>query len=141
MKTRNDRLNPRHRITAAALSLAALGFTAYSVAPALGQNNTPPAYVASALAWWERPPLEFRHDAALKTADVVTFAGVKPGMKVVDIFPGGGYYTRIFSRIVGKDGMVYAVVPREQSHEGPKVTPYGIGLQNAGPGPLNRLER
>jgi predicted methyltransferase len=38
---------------------------------------------------------------------------MKPGDKVVDFLPGGGYYTRIFSKVVGPNGKVYAAVPAE----------------------------
>ena len=41
------------------------------------------------------------------------FASVKPGDIVVDLVPGSGYFTRIFSRIVGPKGHVYAVWPIE----------------------------
>ena len=36
------------------------------------------------------------------------FAGIKPGDTVVDLIPGGGYFTRIFSKVVGPTGHVYA---------------------------------
>jgi predicted methyltransferase len=35
------------------------------------------------------------------------FAGVKPGMKIGELFPGGGYFTRLLSDIVGPTGKVY----------------------------------
>ncbi|QDZ08009.1 class I SAM-dependent methyltransferase [Sphingomonas panacisoli] len=47
-----------------------------------------------------------RHPAAL-----IALAGVKPGQRVLDLIPGSGYWTRIFSRIVGPRGRVYAVWP------------------------------
>src|ERR1700755_968575 len=40
-------------------------------------------------------------------ADTLEFAGVKPGMKVGELFPGGGYFTRPLSDIVGPTGIVY----------------------------------
>ena len=46
-------------------------------------------------------------------AELMEFASVKPGDTVVDLVPGGGYFTRIFSRIVGSSGHVYAVWPIE----------------------------
>jgi predicted methyltransferase len=44
---------------------------------------------------------------------MVVFAGVKPGMKVVDLIPGAGYFTRIFAKVVGDNGYVYAYMPSE----------------------------
>src|SRR5581483_686786 len=42
--------------------------------------------------------------------ELIQFAGIKPGMKVVDLMPGGGYYTRIFAKAVGPKGQVYAYI-------------------------------
>ena len=46
----------------------------------------------------------FRHPA-----EVLAFAGVKPGDTVVEIVPGAGYDTALLSRVVGPSGKVYAV--------------------------------
>src|SRR3954447_15065992 len=51
-------------------------------------------------------------DARRKPAVLVAIAGVKPGDKVLDLIPGSGYWTRIFSKIVGPQGKVYAVWPQ-----------------------------
>lgn len=45
--------------------------------------------------------------------ELAEFAQAKPGDTVVDLVPGSGYFTRIFSRIVGPEGHVYAVWPAE----------------------------
>ena len=50
-------------------------------------------------------------DARRKPAALIAFAGVKPGDKVLDLIPGDGYWTRIFSKLVGPRGKVYAVWP------------------------------
>lgn len=55
-----------------------------------------------------RPEADVTRDAKRKPAEMVAFAGIKPGMKVVDLNPGGGYFTRIFSKVVGPSGKVYA---------------------------------
>jgi predicted methyltransferase len=39
---------------------------------------------------------------------------------VVDLLPGGGYFTRIFSKAVGPAGHVYAIVPEEIAKAHPK---------------------
>ncbi|RMB36705.1 putative methyltransferase [Sphingomonas sp. PP-F2F-G114-C0414] len=50
-------------------------------------------------------------DARRKAAEVLAFSGVKPGDVVVDYLPGAGYWTRIFTGVVGPKGHVYAVWP------------------------------
>lgn len=51
-------------------------------------------------------------DERRKPGPLITLAGVKPGDKVLDLIPGTGYWTRIFSKIVGPEGKVYAVWPQ-----------------------------
>jgi predicted methyltransferase len=51
-------------------------------------------------------------DARRHPAELMAFAGVKPGDKVADLIPGDGYFTRIFSGIVGAKGHVYAIWPK-----------------------------
>src|SRR3569623_974079 len=60
-----------------------------------------------------RPDADKKQDENRKPAEVLTFAEAKPGARVADFIPGGGYYTRLFSLAVGKDGHVYAIVPEE----------------------------
>src|SRR5689334_6347469 len=50
-------------------------------------------------------------DARRKPGELIAMAGVKPGDKVLDLIPGDAYWTRIFSKIVGPEGKVYAVWP------------------------------
>jgi len=56
-------------------------------------------------------------DARRKPGELIALAGVKPGDKVVDLIPGSGYWTRIFSKTVGQDGKVYAIWPQAYSSE------------------------
>lgn len=51
-------------------------------------------------------------DARRKPGPLIALAGVKPGDKVLDLIPGDGYWTRIFSKVVGPEGRVYAVWPQ-----------------------------
>ncbi len=39
--------------------------------------------------------------------DILNFVNVQPGMQVIDLLGGGGYYTELFSHIVGENGKVY----------------------------------
>lgn len=60
-----------------------------------------------------RPEKDAKLDASRMPAEIVAFAGVKPGDKVLDIWTGGGYWSRIFGKVVGPTGVVYAYVPEE----------------------------
>jgi len=50
-------------------------------------------------------------DTRRHPAELVGLSGVHSGQHVLDLIPGNGYWTRIFSKIVGPKGKVYAVWP------------------------------
>jgi predicted methyltransferase len=99
-------------LLAAACVAASLGATAtFAVAaPAV------PAYVAAAVADHGRDA-DRDADARRHIAEVIAFSGVKPGDKVVDLIPGSGYFTKVFSKIVGPRGHVYMIWPTEYAKE------------------------
>ena len=63
-----------------------------------------PDNIAKAVAAPERSAKDRERDARDKPAELLAFAGVKPGMKVADVFGGGGYWTELLSRAVGPTG-------------------------------------
>jgi predicted methyltransferase len=72
-----------------------------------------PSYIDAAVNDASRPDTDRTRDADRKPADMLVFARVKPGAKVADLIPGGGYFTRLFAKTVGPKGHVYAFVPDE----------------------------
>jgi predicted methyltransferase len=68
-----------------------------------------PAYIETALADPSRPDTDRQRDADRKPAEIIAFANIKPGDKVADFMPDGGYFTRIFCKVVGDAGHVYAI--------------------------------
>lgn len=87
--------------------LAAAAVLALSTGVAYAKPT--PAQLA-AVADAGRPAADKERDANRKPAEMLEFAGVKPGQKVADFIPGGGYFTRIFAKAVGPKGKVYAVI-------------------------------
>src|SRR6516225_11094880 len=73
-----------------------------------------PAVVTAAIADPARPPEQVARDAERRPGEVLAFAGIRRGDRVGDFMSGGGYFTRLFSPIVGDDGRVYAFLPEEQ---------------------------
>lgn len=69
-----------------------------------------PANIKAAIADSKRPAADIDRDSNRKPAEVIAFAGIKAGDKIADISPGGGYFTRIFSKVVGPSGKVYGVI-------------------------------
>lgn len=70
-----------------------------------------PQYVADAVAD-PRRDLHRERDAYRHPAEVIAFAGLKRGDKVLDLIPSSGYWSRIFSPLVGPQGHVYATWPK-----------------------------
>jgi len=93
------------RIVLAALAafLLAAGATAAPI----------PASIKAAVADSKRPEADTKRDGDRKPAQMLVFAGIKPGMKVMDLIAGGGYFTRLFAQAVGPSGWVYAFQPTE----------------------------
>ncbi len=56
----------------------------------------------------DRLEFDTKRDVNRKPQQVLQFFNVRPGMTVVDIFSGGGYYTELLSYVVGPDGIVIA---------------------------------
>jgi predicted methyltransferase len=70
-----------------------------------------PDAISAAVADANRPETDKERDANRKPAETLAFAGVRPGDRVAELLPGAGYFTRLFSKIVGAGGHVYALVP------------------------------
>lgn len=95
------------------LALLALAGASTGGAAAPAQAASAPAYVTAAIADPARPKEDRADDVARAPADTLVFAGVQPGMVVGELFPGGGYFTRLIGDVVGPKGKV-------------------LGLENAG---------
>jgi predicted methyltransferase len=67
------------------------------------------AAIAAALADPSRPSDNKEADAIRKPGETLAFAGVRPGMVVGEFYPGGGYFTRMLSDVVGPTGHVYGI--------------------------------
>lgn len=95
-------------ISSALLGLA-LAVGALLSAPVAADHH---GAIMAAVANPDRPDTDRARDANRKPADVLMLAGVQPGMTVVDLNSGGGYYSEILSHAVGETGKVIA-------HNGP----------------------
>ncbi|MBC2668048.1 class I SAM-dependent methyltransferase [Novosphingobium piscinae] len=71
----------------------------------------PAAPIVAAVADKARPADDVARDAARKPADMLAFAQVRPGLKIGELLPGNGYFTRVFAKAVGARGTVYAWLP------------------------------
>jgi len=104
----------RQFLTLALLTLVGCG---EATTPAPTQTTDDPAVAADgpmvtiyerAVASPGRTDADRGRDAGRKPDQVLEFFGIAPGMTVLDMFSGGGYYTEMLSHIVGPDGKVVA---------------------------------
>lgn len=102
----------RHLLTAALLASAL-------AVPAVAKT---PAAITAALAAPIRAD-DAKDDVRRHGGEITAFAGIKKGQTVADFLPGGGYWTRIFSGVVGDKGKVYDVWPAAMVAPGSKGEP------------------
>jgi predicted methyltransferase len=88
--------------------LALLTFVAAIAAPVAAAPKLAEV-IAAAVADPARPAEGRAADPLRKPAETLAFSGVKPGMTVGEFYPGGGYYTRMISDVVGPTGHVYGL--------------------------------
>jgi predicted methyltransferase len=48
-----------------------------------------------------------------KQSELIRFARIDAGSTVIDVYPGDGDWTRLFSQVVGPEGRVFGFVPTE----------------------------
>lgn len=92
------------RITAAMV----LGLMMTLPAAVAGTSGGDPTAIAAAIASPDRPKSDLEQDERRKPAQVLEFAGIGPGMHVIDVFSAGGYFTELLARTVGATGQVIA---------------------------------
>src|SRR4030095_16803069 len=67
-----------------------------------------PAAVTAAVNDPARPQTDKDRDKMRRPAEMMAASGIKAGDKVIELAPGGGYMTRLLSKLVGPMGKVYA---------------------------------
>jgi predicted methyltransferase len=92
-----------HLAAVAAIALLGAGFASRAAET--------PSTIALAVHNPNRPDKDTVRDAARKPVEVLNFAMVKPGEQVLELIPGGGYFTRLLSVAVGPSGHVTEAVP------------------------------
>jgi len=100
-----------------ALLTALLGTGSLAAAPERAEPVDPA--LQQAIASLDRTPKFIARDSARHPAEELTFFGLRPDQTVVEIWPGGGYWTEILAPYLRAHGKLYAAtdVPGE-SQEG-----------------------
>jgi predicted methyltransferase len=99
------------RITGAVALAAVVGIALALTAQARNVKPNLTEVIAAAVDSKDRPEDDRKLDAARRPKDMLAFFTIKPGMKVLDLFTGGGWYAELESRVVGPKGEVWAENP------------------------------
>ena len=98
----------RRHLVVAAFGLAACSIAGFGVSNAWAQAA--PDY-AAIVAAPDRSDADRQADKRRDPVPFLAFAGLRPGMKVLDMGAGGGYSTELMARAVAPNGMVYGQNP------------------------------
>lgn len=93
------------------IGIGALALVAAPLVARTGVTTRPSDY-ARVLIDGARPNTDLMRDEDRKPAALLAFAEIRPGAKVAELAPGGGYFTRLLSLAVGNGGKVYAISSR-----------------------------
>lgn len=102
----------RHHILTAFVTTAAIAITATACAKAT--DPAPSAALTAAVKAPSRTETNVARDQYRHPAETLAFFGVKPTDTVVEIWPGGGWYTEILAPYLA-NGKFYAAAPSQQA--------------------------
>lgn len=100
------------RFSMSALPVSALALVAVGLSgSALTAKTYPSAPLEAAVAAPTRTAANVARDKYRKPAETLTFFGIKPTDTVVEIWPGGGWYTEILAPYLRDQGQLTVVTP------------------------------
>ena len=94
---------------AAAFLLATMGSTGLATAKTMAPSASPA--LKAAVAAPTRTPTNIERDKHRNPAATLAFFGIKPNHKVVELWPGGGWYTEILAPYLAAKGQLTVAAP------------------------------
>lgn len=76
------------------------------------------AKVEDALAAEARPEADRDRDRNRKPLETLNFFGLKDNMRVLELIPGGGWYTRVLAPVLAENGELYVALGTRRVKEG-----------------------
>jgi predicted methyltransferase len=89
---------------------ALLAFTLFVLAGYAVAANEIDAKVEAALAAEARPQTDRDRDRNRKPLETLNFFGLKDDMRVLELIPGGGWYTRVLAPVLAENGKLYVAL-------------------------------
>lgn len=95
------------------LSLVLVSISGFAFA-----DNSIDTKVEAALAAESRPAADKERDRNRKALQTLNFFGLKDDMKVLELIPGGGWYTRLLAPTLAENGELYVAIGAGRVKEG-----------------------
>lgn len=97
----------------ALLAISLLAFAGAAIAA-----NEIDAKVEAALAAESRPEADRERDRNRKALETLNFFGLEDSMRVLELIPGGGWYTRVLAPVLAENGQLYVAIGTRRAKEG-----------------------
>lgn len=97
----------RYPLVAASIVLAPLMIPPASAQPGQHQSVSPAQALSAAIADPRRKEANRVRDKYRHPLETLSFFGVEPGMTVVEVWPGGGWYMEILAPLLREKGLYY----------------------------------
>lgn len=79
--------------------------------------------LGTALAAESRPAADRERDRNRRPLETLTFFGLKDNMRVLELIPGGGWYTRILAPVLAENGKLYVAIGAGRVRDGVLTEP------------------
>ncbi len=93
-----------------AFALACLAGAAYSQAPPAPKSELAQRIEAAMAAGIRTPEDKARDRSERKPVQTLEFFGLRPDMRVVELLPGAGWYTKILGPVLAEQGKLYVAI-------------------------------
>jgi predicted methyltransferase len=119
-----------------AVVLALVGATAFA------QTSDVTTRITEAIESDVRPEADKSRDSDRSPLETLTFFGLQDDMRVLELLPGGGWYTRILAPVLRQNGELYVAIGTanvsqnlvsEPGFDHVNVVDIGVGLERTGP--------
>jgi predicted methyltransferase len=111
-------------------------------ATAFAQTSDVESRITEAIASNVRTEAEKSRDSDRSPLETLTFLGLRDDMRVLELLPGGGWYTKILAPVLRRDGELYVAIGTgnvsqnlvsEPGFDHVKVVDIGVSMERTGP--------
>jgi len=102
---------------------ALLAFTLFLLTSHAFAANEIDDKVEAAMAAESRPAADRERDRNRRALETLNFFGLKDNMRVLELIPGGGWYTRVLAPVLAENGKLYVAIGTGRVKDGVLTEP------------------